>query len=62
MIIAKEARIVFMRDSKDTKTPLVTIDIDENYNLVEAKKAFNEDVDVIHSKAINKWIKEIKSL
>lgn len=59
-IINKEARVVFMRDSENVKMPLVTIDIDENYNLVEAKKAFNDDVDATQRKAINKWLKEIK--
>ena len=59
-IIAKESRVVFMRDSSDIKTPLVTIDIDKDYNLIEAKKAFNEDVDDEQLKVINKWLKEIK--
>lgn len=59
-IINKESRVVFMRDSDNIRVPLVTIDIDENYNLIEAKKAFNEDVDSIQRKAINKWLKEIK--
>lgn len=59
-IINKEARVVFMRDSEDVKNPLVTIDINEHFDLIEAKKAFNEDVDDIQRKAIDKWLKEIK--
>lgn len=59
-IIDGTARIVFMRNSDDLKTSLVTIDIDEDFNLVEAKKAFNEDVDDIQMKAIKKWLKNIK--
>lgn len=61
-IINKEARVVFMRDSLDKNTPLVTIDIDEEYNLVEAKKAFNEDVDDVQKRAINAWISEIQRI
>lgn len=59
-IINKQARIVFMRYKETPKDSLVTIDIDENCNLIEAKKAFNEDVDEQQMKAINNWRKEIK--
>lgn len=59
-IIDKQARVVFMRLASEKNKSLITIDIDEDYNLVEAKKAFNEEVDAEQLKVINKWIKEIK--
>lgn len=59
-IIDKQARVVFMRLASEKNKSLITLDIDENYNLVEAKKAFNDDVDAEQMKVINKWIKEIK--
>lgn len=60
LVIDKKARIVFLRDASDVKKSLVTIDIDENYSLVEAKKAYNDDPDDEHIKVINKWIRQIK--
>lgn len=59
-IINKESRIVFMREKNKSKQSFITIDIDKDYNLVEAKKAFNEEVDDVNQKVIDKWLKEIK--
>ena len=58
-IINKSSRVVFMRLKENIKESLVTIDIDNNFHLVEAKKAFNEDIDDEQRKALNKWLKEI---
>lgn len=62
LIIDKKSRVVFLRDSLNLKSSLVTIDIDENYRLVEAKKSFNDDPEEEQLKAINKWLREIKKL
>lgn len=59
-IINELSRVVFLREKESPNKSFITIDIDENYNLIEAKKAFNEDVDGIPKKAIDKWLKEIK--
>lgn len=58
-IINKSSRVVFMRLKDNIKESLVTIDIDNHFNLIEAKKAFNEDIDDEQRKALNKWLKEI---
>ena len=58
-VIDGKSRIVFMRDAKEPKKSLVTIDIDKKGNLIEAKKSFNEEVDAIQMKAITTWTKKI---
>ena len=60
LIIDEKARVVFMRLASKKNESLITIDIDKNFDLVEAKKAYNEDVDDEQMKVIQKWIKEIK--
>ncbi len=59
-IIDGKARVVFMRLASKKNESLITIDIDEHYNLVEATKAYNEPVDDDQMKAINKWLREVK--
>lgn len=59
-IINGLSRVVFLREKETPNKSFITIDIDEDYKLIEAKKAFNEDVDGIAKKALDKWLKEIK--
>ena len=59
-VIDGTSRVVFMRLSSEKDKSLVTLDIDKNYELIEAAKAFNEECDDIQKEVIKKWLKEIK--
>ena len=59
-IMNGESCIVFMRDAETPNVSFITIDINKNYELLEAKKNFNEEPEPEYYKIIEKWLERVK--
>lgn len=59
-IMNGESCIVFMRDAETPNVSFITLDINKKYELLEAKKNFNEEPEPEYYKIIEKWLERVK--